>query len=86
MKLYSGNINTITDVSIELGRLHALCDLVCGYSENHADDPEFENNISFGLQMIHDMAVVIGDAADDVATKAVSLSPDLAPKEEGTEQ
>lgn len=86
MKLYSGSINTITDVSIELGRLHALCDLVCGYSESYADAPEVENNISFGLQMIHDMVVVIEDAADDLAAKAVSVSPNLAKKEEGAEK
>lgn len=57
-KFYFGNVKSNSDVSLELGRLHSLCDIMCGYVENTVPG-ELENNIVFGLQMIHDLAAAL---------------------------
>lgn len=62
-KLYFGNVKSNSDVSLELGRLHSLCDMVCGYAENMGPG-ELENNIVFGLQMIHDLVVALEAEVD----------------------
>ncbi len=65
MSYYFGNIKDMSDVGIELAKLHALCDIVCDYdNESAAPVKERENNVTFALQIIHDFAVALGSEVD----------------------
>lgn len=65
-KLYFGNVKSNNDIALELGRLHSLCDIVCGYVENTVPG-ELENNIVFGLQMIHDLVAALEAEVDKMS-------------------
>ena len=59
-KLYFGDVKSNSDVSLELGRLHAMCDIVCNYAENETlPAEEKESNLYFGLQAIHDLVAAL---------------------------
>ena len=60
-KTYSGAVKSKSDVSFDVGRIHAMCDIMCDYIENTTmpDDGDQQhivtNNIVYGLQIIHDL-------------------------------
>lgn len=66
-KLYFGGVNSKSDVSLELGRIHAICDIVCNYAENETlTAKEKENNLIFGIQAIHDLVAALEAEVDRV--------------------
>lgn len=69
MKFYFGNVLNWNDATLELSRLHALCDIVTDYANETSDDIRVKNNnISFAFQIIHDLTVALEDEFEKLAS------------------
>lgn len=56
MRYCPGNIRTLSDASLEIARLHALCDIITEYSNNSTEERRtVDNNVGFALQVVHDL-------------------------------
>lgn len=65
MSYYFGNIKDLSDVGVELAKLHALCNILCDYGNESTDhSKERENNIVFALQIIHDFVASLSSEVD----------------------
>lgn len=72
MKFYFGNIRSWNDASLELSRLHALCDIVTEYASETGDNVKVKgNNISFAMQIIHDLTAALEDEFEKLAAITV---------------
>ena len=68
MKLYFGNVHSWSDAALEISRLHALCDIVTEYANETSDTVKVkDNNISFAMQIIHDLTVALEDEFEKLA-------------------
>lgn len=69
MKFYFGNVRSWDGANLELARLHALCDIVTDYANETSDDVKVkDNNISFALQIIHDLTAALEDEFEKLAS------------------
>ena len=69
MLYHCGNIEAWSDASVELGRLHALCDVLCDYARNELGPSEAEGNIAFGVEAIHDFVVFLEKQFENLSGK-----------------
>lgn len=68
MRYCPGNIRTLSDASLEIARLHALCDIITEYSNNSTEECRtVDNNIGFALQIVHDLVTDLNSEMERLA-------------------
>ena len=73
MRYCTGNIRTLSDASIEVARLHALCDIINEYSNNSTEERKtVDNNVGFALQVVHDLVADLDSQMERLALDAAN--------------
>ncbi len=68
MRYCPGNVRHIRDASIEIARIHALCDIINEYSNYSSEERRtVDNNVGFAMQVVHDLVAELDSDIERLA-------------------